>query len=228
MPTPGDPERSRATAGRSSAGGAPSTRRATGSSTSPPTTSCQETRVSMSTGASQRLISTKPTALTSTEPNAPARPRASIVAGVAQHQQGHADEAHQGGGRRAPARRARRSPARRWPSRRAGRWPAGSRPARRAGGRPPGRSAGRTCRCCTARARSPSTTSRRAAAGAGTPAAPARRGGPHGRGEEGAVGRQELLGDEVRRAPGDRGHRGDAGGRPVISFHGRYFSFHGR
>ena len=36
-----------------------------------------------------------------------------------------------------------------------------------------------------------------------------------GRGEQGPVGRQELLGDQVRRPPRDRGHRGDQRRRPT-------------
>ena len=53
--------------------------------------------MSMSTGAFQRLISTNPSALTSTEPNAPTSPRASTVAGAAQDQQRHADQADERG-----------------------------------------------------------------------------------------------------------------------------------
>ncbi len=66
-----------ATAGPPRWGGGPSTTSATGSSARPPTTSCHETRVSMSTGGTQRLTSTKPSAETITEPKAPTRPSAS-------------------------------------------------------------------------------------------------------------------------------------------------------
>ncbi len=227
MPTPAI-HRNPSAAGASIAGGAPSTMRATGSRASPPTTSCQETSVSRSTGAFQRLISTNPSALTSTDPKAPTSPSVSTWPGLRSTSKRHADQPDECGGDADHA-----GPL-------ADHQPGdGHHGEGRAGLEGGGQAAGEVVggqedeREEHPDVAQPEHDRLPPPVAVGEPAAVGqqheadRQGADRGR-EQRTVGRQELLGDDVRRAPGDRGHRGDEGCRPVVVFHGRHFSFQGR
>ena len=164
----------------------------------------------MSTGGVQRLISTNPSAETTTEPNAPDQPEGVELAGGAEHQQRDAGDADPGGhdpGRARPLaddqRGQRHHGQRRGRLQRRGE-PAGQ-PVRREeqqGEEQPD--------VAHAQQQRPATTSRRdgQAAGGGEQHQAGRQ-RPQGGREQGPVGRQQPLGDEVRRTPRGGGEGGE-------------------
>ena len=149
--------------------------------------------------------------------------------GVADHQQADAEQPDERGRHpHHPGPLADQQP-RDAPSPPAARWPGAWRPGRPGGGRPRGRSAGRTGRCCTGRARSPATTSRRS--GNRRRAASSTR--PTGRARTVAAnsGRSGGRNCSVTRYVDPHAIGATAVTqwcRPVVTFHGRQFSFHGR
>ena len=169
----------------------------------------------MSTGGVQRLISTNPSAETTTEPNAADQAERVQVTGRAEHQQRHADDADARG--REPDRAGALTDdqgSERHHRERRRRLERGGEPA----GQPVRRQEQQReehARCCTAPAATPATTTRRDGRRRVTASSTRPVGSARSVAESsGPVRRQQALGDQVRRTPGGGCEGGEEDGAP--------------